>query len=87
MYLLGRSLTAEGDHKPLEMIAMKNLTNAPPHLKRMLLELERYDVTIKYHPGAQVQLTDALSHCPGESLTRDQARYEGRLHHLHEAMD
>ena len=47
-YLLGRSFIAESDHKPLEMIAMKNLANAPPCLQRMLLELQRYDVTIKY---------------------------------------
>ena len=46
-YLLGRSFVAESDHKPLKMIAMKNLANAP-HLQRMLLELQRYDVTIKY---------------------------------------
>ena len=44
-YLLGRSFVAESDHKPLEMIAMKN---APPLLQRMLLELQKYDVTIKY---------------------------------------
>ena len=47
-YLLIRSFIAESDHKPLEMIAMKNLANAPPPLQRMLLELQRYDVTIKY---------------------------------------
>ena len=47
-YLLGRSFIAESDHKPLEMIAMKNLANAPPHLQRMLLVLQRYNVTIKY---------------------------------------
>ena len=32
-YLLGRSFVAESDHKPLEMIAMKNLANAPPRLQ------------------------------------------------------
>ena len=53
-YLLGRSFIAESDHKLLEMIAMKNLANAPPHLQRMLLELQRYDVTIKYRPGPQM---------------------------------
>ena len=47
-YLLGRSFIAESDHKPLEMITMKNLVNVPPCLQRMLLELQRYDVTIKY---------------------------------------
>ena len=66
-YLLGRSFVAESDHKPLEMIAMKNLANAPPHLQRMLLELQRYNVTIKYQPGAQTQLADALSHCPARA--------------------
>ena len=40
-YLLGRSFVAESDHKPLEMIAMKNLANAPPRLQRMLLELQK----------------------------------------------
>ena len=46
-YLLGRSFVAESDHKPLKMIAMKNLANSLPCLQRMLLELQRYDVTIQ----------------------------------------
>ena len=66
-YLLGRSFVAESDHKLLEMIAMKNLANTPPHLQRMLLELQKYDVTIKYCPGSQMQLVDALSHCPARA--------------------
>ena len=66
-YLLGRSFIAESNHKPLEMIAMKNLANAPPCLQRMLLELQRYDVTIKYQPGKEMQLADALSHCPARA--------------------
>ena len=66
-YLLGRSFIAESDHKPLEIIAMKNLVNAPPHLQRMLLELQKYDVTIKYQPGKEMQLADALSRCPARA--------------------
>ena len=66
-YLLGRSFVAESDHKPLEMIAMKNLANAPPRLQRMLLQLQRYDVTIKYRPGSEMQLVDALSRCPARA--------------------
>ena len=66
-YLLGRSFIAESDHKLLEIIAMKNLTNAPPCLQRMLLELQRYDVTIKYRPGPQMQLANTLSHCPARA--------------------
>ena len=90
-YLLGRSFVAESDHKPLEMIAMKNLANAPPRLQRMLLELQRYDVTIKYQPGKEMQLADALSRrpqpLPGESLTGNQTGHASRLHCLYEAMD
>ena len=63
-YLLGRSFVAESNHKLLQMIAMKNLANVPPRLQRMLLELQRYDATIKYHPGNQMQLADILSCCP-----------------------
>ena len=46
---------------------MKNLANVPPHLQRMLLELQRYDMTIKYRPGNQMQLADALSFCPARA--------------------
>ena len=66
-YLLGRSFIAESNHKPLEMIAMKNLANVPPRLQRMLLELQRYNVTIKYRPGKEMQLADALSRCPARA--------------------
>ena len=66
-YLLRRSFIVESDHKSLEMIAMKNLANVPPRLQRMLLKLQRYDVTIKYRPGPQMQLADALSRCPARA--------------------
>ena len=46
-YLLGRSFIVDSNHKPLNTIAMKNFANTLPHLQRMLLELQRYNVTIK----------------------------------------
>ena len=63
-YVLGRPFTVESDHKPLEMIHQKSLASAPPRLQRMLLQLQRYDVTIRYRPGKEMLLTDALSRCP-----------------------
>ena len=42
---------------------MKSLANAPPRLQRMLLQLQRFNVTIKYRPGLEMQLVDALSRC------------------------
>ena len=58
---------AETDHKLLEMIALKNLANAPPRLQRMLLQLQRFDVTIRYRKGSEMQLADALSRCPARA--------------------
>ena len=63
-YVLGRPSTVESDHKPLEMIHQKSLTSAPPRLQRMLLQLQPYNVTIRYRPGKEMLLTDALSRCP-----------------------
>ena len=60
-YLYGRHFTTESDHKPLESIHLKHLTAAPPRLQRMLLRLQPYDLTIKYKPGKEMLLADALS--------------------------
>ena len=63
-YLQGRRFTVQSDHKPLEMIHLKSMHNTPPHLQRMLLQLQKYDMEIKYKPGSEMLLTDALSRCP-----------------------
>ena len=68
-YVLGRDFTVESDHKPLEMIAMKNLVAAPPRLQRMLLRLQPFNCTMKYRPGKEMLLADALSHLPSPANT------------------
>ena len=60
-YVFGKNFTVESDHKPLEMIHLKNLTAAPPRLQRMLLRLQPYDVVIKYKPGTEMFLADPMS--------------------------
>ncbi|CAB3997498.1 Retrovirus-related Pol poly from transposon [Paramuricea clavata] len=60
-YLFGRPVIVHTDHKPLESIHLKHLTSAPPRLQRMLLRLQPYDLTIKYIPGKDMLLADALS--------------------------
>ena len=66
-YVLGRPFTVESDHKPLEMIHQKSLASAPPRLQRMLLQLQQYNVTIRYRPGKEMLLADALSRCPSQA--------------------
>ena len=68
-YLYGRTFIMETDHKPLEMISLKNLTAAPACLQRMLLHLQQYDLVIMYWPGREMLLVDALSHLPSRTNT------------------
>ena len=51
----------KSDHKSLEQISMKNQADTPVHLQRMLLQLQDYDFTIKYHPGEEMVIADTLS--------------------------
>ena len=68
-YLYGRTFIVETDHKPLEMISMKNLITAPARLQRMLLRLQQYNMAIMYRPGKEMLLADALSHLPSRMDT------------------
>ena len=61
IYVFGRHFTIESDHKSLEQISMKNLADASVHLQRMLLWLQDYDFTIKYHPGEEMVIANTLS--------------------------
>ena len=40
---------------------LKHLSDAPPRLQRLLLKLQPYDIIIKYVPGKDVPVADALS--------------------------
>lgn len=60
-YVYGRPVIVHSDHKPLEAISLKNLSNAPPRLARMLLRAQCYDFRITYRPGKQITVADALS--------------------------
>ena len=60
-YVYGRTVHVESDHKPLEAIMQKNLNQAPLRLQRMLLNLQKYDLKVKYKPGLTMQLADTLS--------------------------
>ena len=63
-YLQGCRCTVQSDHKPLEMIHLKSIHNAPPQHQRMLLQLQKYDMKIEYKPGSEMLLVDTLSRCP-----------------------
>ena len=60
-YLYGRKFICQTDHKPLEDIHLKHLSDAPPRLQRLLLKLQPYVIIIKYVPGKDVPVGDVLS--------------------------
>ena len=60
-YLYGHKVTVQSDHKPLDSIMKKPLSVVPPHLQRMLLQLQKYDLHIVHIPGKNIPIADTLS--------------------------
>ena len=61
-YIVGRDVTFETDHKPLESIIKKPLHASPLGLQRMLVQLQRYpEINLVYKQGTSLHLADALS--------------------------
>ena len=61
-YIYGRKLVhVETDHQPLETIVQKPLNTAPKRLQRMLLQLQKYALQLKYKRGQHMYLADTLS--------------------------
>ncbi|KAK2706792.1 hypothetical protein QYM36_014732 [Artemia franciscana] len=60
-FVYGRRIIAHTDHKPLEAILSKLLSQAPPRLQRMMIQLQPYDITVQYVRGKDLPVADTLS--------------------------
>lgn len=60
-YVYGREVLVQSDHKPLESIFSKPLSSTTPRLQRMMIRLGRYRLHIRYTPGKEMHIADALS--------------------------
>ena len=58
--MFGRNKIILSDHKPLSNITLKDLINTPPRLQRMLIRLQKYNITIVYCKGSETVLMDHL---------------------------
>lgn len=67
MYILGRPVTIQTDHQPLVKIFHKPLSEAPLRIQRMILALQRYNITLQFTPGKEVIIADMLSRAAVES--------------------
>ena len=60
-YIYGRQVNVFTDHRPLETILRQPLHKAPARLQRMVLQIQPYDLSFTYQPGAEIPVADALS--------------------------
>ena len=58
------------DHKPLLSIDKKDIINAPPRQARLLLRVHKFNLTLHFRLGKQMNLSDVLSQS-GHELNAD----------------
>ena len=59
-YVYSRLFTIESDHKLLESITQKSLSDTPAWLQCMPLCMKGYDCILHFHPGKEMVLPDTL---------------------------
>ncbi len=60
-YLYGRHVTVVTDHKPLESIFKKPLAAVPARLQRLMLRLQKYQISVVHQAGKDIPVADTLS--------------------------
>lgn len=60
-YIYGKEVTIETDHKPLEIIGKKSITQGPPRLQRIFYDILQYNPKIVYKEGKSIPVADVLS--------------------------
>ena len=73
-YSLGRNVTVETDHSPLEQIFKKSINEALSRLQRLRLKCLRFDIHVQ---GRSIQVADALS----------RVCHEKRAHNMEDSSD
>ena len=51
----------ESDHRRLESLFKKALSQTPPRIQRMMLKVQKYDLHVKYKKGTELYIADTLS--------------------------
>ena len=64
-FLVGKCFHVETDHKPLvPLFGSKNLSELPPRIQHLRMQLMRFDFSISYVPGKDIIMADTLSRAP-----------------------
>ena len=59
---LCKSIDVHSDHHPLEYILKNPIGKTSTRLQRMMLQLQRYTLNVRYAPGKLIYVVDTLSH-------------------------
>jgi len=59
-YIYGGNVAISTDHKPFEAILSKLLSAAPARRQRMMLRLQKDDLTVHHKPGKEIPVADTL---------------------------
>ena len=54
-------MEVETDHKPLEAILKTPLHQASLGLQKMVTVIQKYRISVRYHPGQELVIADAIS--------------------------
>ena len=86
-YIYGRHTVVHSDHRPLQSIFLKPISQTTARLQRMLVRLTKFDIEVVYRPGKYMYVADTLSraYLPYEPTPRDlelSADIDVRIHSL-----
>ena len=70
-YIYGFLTKVQTDHKPLESIVKKSLHKVSPRMQRMLLKLQKYDLSVNYVKGKELHVADTLSRAQLSDTTQE----------------
>ena len=59
-FVYGNDIDVQSDHKPLEAIMTKQLSQTPPIIQRLLIRLQKYNLTVHFVPGKLKFISDTL---------------------------
>ena len=90
-FVYGSEVAIISDHKQLESIMKRPLSNAPARLQRMLFWLQRYNINLLYKPGRDMIYGDTLSRAhlkeDGKEINKEEINAEKHMIRSNTASD
>ena len=69
-YIFGKNIIVETDHKPLLNIMAKSILKLSPHMQRMRMRQQSYDISLTHIKGTMVFIADTLSRAHSPNVGR-----------------